>query len=113
MLDVLDDDYVRTARGKGLRATVVVARHALPNALLPVVTNIGLQAGALLGGALIIETVFGLPGLGRLMVEGIALRDYPVVQGVTLLVATLMIGVNLLCDALCLVLDPRLRQGGR
>lgn len=109
MLDVLGDDYVRTARSKGLRETFVVVRHALPNGLLPVVTNVGLQAGALLGGALIIETVFAWPGLGRLGVDAMGRRDYPLVQGVVLLTMGVFALVNLIVDITYAAVDPRIR----
>jgi peptide/nickel transport system permease protein len=110
--EVLPCDFIRTARAKGLAEWVVYGRHALRASALPLVTAVALQLGSLLGGVVVIETVFGLPGLGRLLVEGVSLRDYPVVQGATLLTAGLLLGVNLLLDALCVVLDPRLRHGG-
>ena len=106
---VLGRDYIRTARAKGLTERAVLYRHALRNAALPIITTIGLQLGNLLGGAVIVEQVFGLPGVGRLAVEGINLRDYPVVQGATLAIGTAVILVNLLVDALYALLDPRLR----
>lgn len=102
-------DYIRTARAKGLRESAVRYRHALRNAALPLVTAIGLQLGNLLGGAVIVEQVFGIPGVGRLAIEGINLRDYPVVQGATLAIGVAVILVNLGVDALYALLDPRLR----
>lgn len=109
MLEVLADDYVRTARAKGVGEWWVVGRHALRNALIPVVTNIGLQAGALLGGALLIETVYAWPGLGRLGVDAMLRRDFPLIQGVVLGAVGAFALVNLLVDCLYAGLDPRIR----
>jgi peptide/nickel transport system permease protein len=109
MLDVLSMDYIRTARAKGLSQRRVVWRHALRNALLPVVTLVGLQLGQLLGGVVITESVFAWPGIGKLTVDAIFARDYPVVQGAILVTATLFVLVNLGTDLLYTVLDPRLR----
>jgi len=109
MLEVIRLDYIRTARAKGLAEKVVISRHALKNALIPVVTVIGLQTGTLLGGAVLTEIVFAWPGIGRLLVEAILSRDYPVVQGVVLLIATVFIFVNLIVDILYSYLDPRIR----
>ena len=106
---VLTRDYIRTARAKGLSERAVLYRHALRNAALPLLTTVGLQLGNLLGGAVIVEQVFGIPGVGRLAVEGINLRDYPVVQGATLAIGAAVVLVNLLVDALYALLDPRLR----
>lgn len=109
MLEVIKQDYVRTARAKGLAEKVVIYRHALKNALIPVVTVVGLQMGTLLGGAVLTETVFAWPGLGRLMVNAILARDYPVVQGVVLVVAMSFIVINLIVDLMYAYLDPRIR----
>lgn len=109
MLEVIRLDYIRTARAKGLEEKVVITRHALKNALIPVVTVIGLQTGTLLGGAVLTEIVFAWPGIGRLLVEAILSRDYPVVQGVVLLVATTFILINLIVDIIYSYLDPRIR----
>ena len=109
MLDVLHQDYLRTARGKGLSERVVLWKHALRNALLPVVTSIGMQFAALLAGTIIIENVFYLPGLGRFAFQAISQRDLPVVQDIVLLIAALVVGVNLLVDLGCALLDPRVR----
>ncbi len=109
MLEVLGDDFIRTARAKGLSPARVVVVHGLRNALIPVVTVIGLTVGSLLGGAILTETVFSWPGIGRWLVEAIERRDYPVLQGGTLLVATLVVLVNLGVDLLYGVLDPRRR----
>jgi peptide/nickel transport system permease protein len=109
MLDVLSMDYIRTARAKGLSRRRVVWRHALRNALLPVVTLVGLQLGQLLGGVVITESVFAWPGIGKLTVDAIFARDYPVVQGAILVTATLFVLINLGTDLLYTVLDPRLR----
>ena len=111
LLETLGLDFVRTARAKGLTERVVVLRHALRAALIPVITVVGLQFGQLLGGAVIIEQVFSLPGVGRFALEGINLRDYPVVQGAVLLIALAFVLVNLLVDVLYAVIDPRVRYG--
>lgn len=110
MLEVLGEDYIRTARAKGLSRMRVILIHALRNAMLPVVTVIGLQVGTLLAGAILTETIFSWPGLGRWLIEGLQRRDYPVVQGGVLLVATLIILVNLLVDILYGVVNPRIRH---
>ncbi len=109
MLEVLKQDYVVTARAKGLRERGVVYKHALKNALIPVVTVMGLQLGILLGGAVLTETVFAWPGVGRLMVDSIQARDYPVVQGAVLLLAVSFVLVNLLVDMTYALLDPRIK----
>ena len=111
MLEVLGRDFIRTARAKGLAEERVLYRHALRNALIPVITVVGLQFGTLLGGAVIIEQVFSLPGVGRFALEGINLRDYPVVQGAVLLIAAAFIAVNLLVDLFYSLIDPRIRYG--
>jgi peptide/nickel transport system permease protein len=109
MLEVLGQDYVRTARAKGLRDRVVLMRHALRNALMPIVTVIGINLGILLGGSAVIETVFVLPGVGQLVVRSLYNRDLPVIQGLILYVAVIYVVVNLLVDLLYSYLDPRLR----
>ncbi len=111
MLEVLGQDYVRTARSKGLRETLVIARHALPNAFIPVITVIGFQLGYLLGGTVVIEEIFALPGMGRLALNAILQRDYPIVQGVVLVIAFLFVLSNLLVDFLYAWIDPRIRYG--
>jgi peptide/nickel transport system permease protein len=111
MLEVLGQDYVRTARSKGLAEAAVVWRHALRNALIPTVTIVGLQFGYMLGGAVLVEVVFAWPGLGRYLVQSIASRDYPAVQGVVLVVTAGYVLVNLLVDLACGALDPRIRHG--
>jgi dipeptide transport system permease protein len=111
MLEVLREDYVRTARAKGVPRWQVVIVHALRNALIPVVTIIGLQVGLLLSGAILTETIFSWPGVGNWLVHGVLARDYPVVQGGILLIATMVIAVNLLVDALYGVINPRIRHG--
>jgi len=108
MLEVLGEDYIRTARAKGLRERVVLLRHALKNAFLPIVTVIGLQLGWLLGGAILTETIFSWPGLGRLVVDRILFRDYPAVQGSVLAIALIFVVVNLLVDLSYAYLDPRI-----
>lgn len=109
MLEVLGQDFVRTARAKGASRRSVLVKHALRNALLPVITAIGLQFGALIGGAVLTESVFGWPGVGRLMLDSIFSRDYPVVQGVVLLLASAFVLINLLVDLLYAYVDPRIR----
>ena len=109
LLDVLHLDYVRTARAKGLAASVVLWRHAMANALLPVITVVGLQAGALLGGAFIVEVVFAFPGIGELAVKAIQFRDFPLIQGVTLVVAVTTVALNLVVDVLYGVVNPQVR----
>ncbi len=111
LLEVLGEDFVRTARAKGLPERVVIWRHALGNAWLPVITLLGLQLGALLGGAVITETVFSWPGIGSLMVESIQKRDYPVVQGCVLLISLAYVLVNTLTDLVYAWIDPRIRLG--
>jgi peptide/nickel transport system permease protein len=109
MLEVLRQDYVRTARAKGVEERLVIFRHALGNAMIPILTVFGLEFGYNLGGAVLTETVFSLPGVGRLIVEGIFARDYPVVQGALLIVATTFVLVNLLTDIAYAFFDPRIR----
>jgi peptide/nickel transport system permease protein len=111
LLEVLGQDYVRTARAKGLRERWVINRHALRNALIPVITVIGFQAGYLLGGTVVIEDVFALPGMGRLALNAIAQRDYPVVQGVVLIIALLFVLSNIVVDVFYAYVDPRVRYG--
>jgi peptide/nickel transport system permease protein len=113
MLEVLGEQYVRTARAKGLRERVVIVRHALRNALIPVVTIVGIQFGYLLGGAVIIESVFAWPGMGRLIMQGIGNRDYTVVQGALVLFVAAFVVLNLLIDVCYVFLDPRIRLTAR
>lgn len=109
MLEVLRQDYMTTARAKGLASRIVIVNHGLKNALIPVVTIIGLQFGNLLGGAVVIETVFARQGIGRMAVDGILTKDFPVVQGTVLFAAVVYVTVNLLVDLLYSVIDPRIR----
>ncbi len=109
MLEVLSQDYTTTARSKGLKEKVVIIKHALKNAMIPIITVIGLQFGMLLGGAVLTETVFAWPGLGRLIVDSILARDYAVTQGAILVFGLLYVLVNLMVDLLYAVLDPRIR----
>jgi peptide/nickel transport system permease protein len=109
MLEVTRQDFIRTARATGYAERVVIFRHALKNAMIPVLTVFGLEFGQMLGGAVLTETVFSLPGIGRLLVEGIFARDYPVVQGAMILVATTFVLVNLLTDVAYAFFDPRIR----
>jgi len=109
LLAVLAHDYVRTARSKGLREALVISRHAIPNALIPVLTVIGFQLGYLLGGTVVIEEIYALPGMGRLALNAIVQRDYPIVQGVVLVIAFLFVITNLLVDVLYAWIDPRIR----
>ena len=109
MLEVLRQDYIRTAWSKGLKERVVVMRHAIKNALIPVVTLVGLQLPILIGGSVIMENIFNLPGLGRLMLDALNDRDYPVVSGINLFFATVVVGINLMIDLIYAFLDPRVR----
>jgi peptide/nickel transport system permease protein len=110
MLDVLSQDYIRFCRAKGVPESSVIFKHALRNAAIPITTVIGLQAGYLLGGAIVIEQVFSLPGVGRLVLDGVLQRNYPVVQGAVLVVGVMFIAVNLTADVLYTVLNPKLRR---
>ena len=109
LLEVMGQDYIRTARAKGMQSRVVIARHALRSALLPVVTIIGLQIGGILGGAVLTETIFGLAGVGRTLFEGITARDFPVIQGFTVVIAVIYVFFNLVVDISYAFLDPRVR----
>ncbi|TMJ10877.1 MAG: ABC transporter permease, partial [Bacillati bacterium ANGP1] len=109
MLDVLSTDYIRTARSKGLANLIVILRHALKNAVIPVLTVVGLQIGALLSGAVVTESVFAWPGVGKLIVDAIFSRDFPVVQTVLTLSAATFVGINFLVDVLYTLIDPRIR----
>ena len=111
MLEVLRQDYIRTAWSKGLKERVVVMRHAVKNALIPVVSLIGLQLPILVGGSVIMENIFSLPGVGRLMLTALDTRDYPMVSGVKLVFATAVVGINLMIDLIYPYLDPRVRYG--
>jgi peptide/nickel transport system permease protein len=112
MIEVLSADYIRTAYSKGLAGRIVVFRHAIRNSLIPVVTILGLQMGALMSGAVVTEQIFVVPGFGRLIVEAVFTRDYPLVQGVVLLTASSYVLINLLVDVSYSLLDPRIRVGG-
>ena len=109
LLEVLRQDYVRTAWSKGLRERGVVLKHSLKNAIIPVVTVLGLQISGILGGTVIFESIFGLPGMGRFLFDAVNQRDYPVIQGVNLLIVTVVVVVNLIVDACYVLLDPRIR----
>ena len=109
MLDVLRQDYIRTARAKGVSHTGVIYSHALRNALIPVITIVGLRFGGLLAGSALIESVFAIPGIGRFMIEGVLNRDYPVVQSTVLLISATFVVINMLVDVLYLLVDPRVR----
>ncbi len=111
MLDSLSTDYVRTAKAKGLGPAAVIGRHALRNSLIVVVTIVGLQLGELISGAVVTEQIFGLPGFGKMTIDAVFQRDYPVIQGVVLVTATAYIGINFLVDLLYSVIDPRIRVG--
>jgi peptide/nickel transport system permease protein len=112
MLEVLSQDFMRTARAKGLKERIVISQHALRNALIPTLTVIGLAYGNQLGGAVLTETIFSWPGIGRYAYQAASGLDFPAVMGVTMLIASIYIGVNLLVDILYGVLDPRIRVGG-
>jgi peptide/nickel transport system permease protein len=109
MLEVMKSDYIRTARAKGLRMFWVVYKHSLKNAIIPVLTIIGLQMGLLLGGAILTETIFGWPGIGRYLYDAIAYRDYPVIQSGILIIAAIFVLINLVVDLLYVVVDPRIK----
>ena len=109
MLEILQQDYIRTARAKGLRPARIYLRHALRNALIPIVTIAGMNFGVLLGGAVITETVFNWPGIGRLMIDAVRYRDYPTIEGITLLTVAMVTTINLAVDVLIGILDPRIR----
>ncbi len=113
MLEVLRQDYVRTARAKGLPAFMVIGKHALKNVMIPVITVIGISFGLLLSGSVVIETVYSIPGMGRLLANAIFGRDYPVIQGGLLLTAAVLVGLNLVVDLLYAVLDPRVKYDRR
>ncbi len=113
LIEVLGEDYIRTARAKGLQPGAIILRHALRNAMLPVLTLLGLQLGALLGGAVITETVFSWPGIGLLTIEAIQSRDYPVIQACVLVISISYVFINLMTDLLYAWIDPRIRLGGR
>jgi peptide/nickel transport system permease protein len=113
MLEVLSADYVRTAKAKGVRPWTVVTRHALRNALVPIVTVVGLAAAFMIGSTTVTETVFGLPGVGNLVVSAVLRRDYPVIQGALVVISGLYVLLNFLIDVLYLVFDPRVRAGAR
>jgi peptide/nickel transport system permease protein len=112
MLDILGEDYVRTARAKGLSESVVMVRHVLRNALVPIITVLGLTMALMIGGTVVTETVFNLPGVGNLVVRAVLRRDYPVIQGTLLVIAGIYVGINLVIDLLYTVVDPRIRLGG-
>lgn len=112
LLEVLSEDYLRTAHAKGLPAARVIVRHALRNALIPIVTLMGVRLGALLGGAVIVETVFAWPGLGKHVVDSIYARDYPTIQGFVLFIGTVFVVVNLLVDVVYVAIDPQIRLAG-
>ncbi len=111
LLEILGQEYIRTGRAKGLGEPAVIWRHALRNAMIPLLTVIGLQIGTLLGGAVITESIFAWPGMGKLVVDAIFFRDFPVVQTVLIISATIFVVINLLIDLLYTVLDPRIRYG--
>ena len=111
MLEVLSEDYVRTARAKGLKPSRVIGVHALRNALLPVVTVIGLSVSGLMAGAVLTETIFSWPGVGKWLIESIGRRDYPALQGGVMLISAVVVCVNLMVDLIYGVIDPRIRHG--
>jgi peptide/nickel transport system permease protein len=109
MLEVIRQDYVRTARGKGLDEKTIVVRHAMKNALIPVITIIGLEIGHLLGGTVIVETIFAWPGIGKLLIDAISQRDLPVIQGCVIFITVMYVFVNLIVDISYSIFDPRIR----
>jgi len=113
MLEVIRQDYIQSARAKGLAEGVVIGKHALRNAMLPIVTILGLSLPGLIGGSVIVESIFAIPGMGQLMVQSVFQRDYPVIMGNLVIVSTLTLGANLLADIAYGLVDPRIRLGGR
>src|SRR3989442_3920613 len=113
MLEVVRQDYIQSARAKGLAEGVVIGKHALRNALLPIVTILGLSLPGLIGGSVIIESIFAIPGMGQLMVQAVFERDYPVLDGVNVILSLLTLGANLVADVTYSFVDPRIRLGGR
>jgi len=111
MLEVLNQQYISTARSKGIKEWLVIVKHALRNALIPTVTFIGLQFGTLLGGTVIIEQVFSWPGVGRLLIDAVSQRDFPVIQGAVIYLALIMVLVNLIVDISYSFIDPRIKVG--
>ena len=111
LLEAMDQDYIRTARAKGLEERQVVRGHAFRNALIPIVTVVGLELGGMLGGAVVTETVFAWPGVGKLTIDAISARDYQITQGVVLLLGAVFVAINLLVDIFYAVIDPRIRYG--
>ncbi len=111
MIEVLNEDYIRTARAKGLKESIVIGLHALKNALIPVITTIGLQAGALLGGSVLTETIFSIPGIGRLMVDAVKTKDYPVVLGGVMFISVAYVIISIIADLLYGVVDPKIKAG--
>jgi peptide/nickel transport system permease protein len=109
VLEVSNEDYVTTARAKGLSERIVLWRHVLRNALIIIITVVGLEFGSLLSGAIIVETVFGWPGLGTLLIEGMSARDYPLITGLVLVYTTMFVMINVLMDVCYAIIDPRLR----
>ena len=109
MLEVMKEDYIRTARAKGLAGWVVVVRHALKNALIPVLSIMGIQIAVLIGGTVIMEQIFVLPGMGKYLIDAISWRDYPAIQGINLFICTCVICINLVVDLLYGMFDPRIR----
>ena len=109
VLDILNEDYVRTARSKGLSERVVILKHVLRNALVPIVTVVGLTLALMIGGAVVTETVFNLPGVGNLVVRAVLRRDYPVIQGTLLVIAGIYVLINLVIDLIYMIVDPRIR----
>ena len=113
VLDILGEDYVRTARAKGLSESVVLIKHVLRNAMVPIVTVLGLTLALMIGGTVVTETVFNLPGVGNLVVRAVLRRDYPVIQGALLVIAAIYVFINLAIDLLYTVVDPRIRLEGK
>ena len=109
ILEILNEDYIRTAKSKGLGERSILARHALPNAAVPIVTVIGIGFALLIGGVVVTESVYNIPGLGRLTVDAVLRRDYPVIQGIILVFSGLYVLINLIIDLLYVALDPRIR----
>ena len=109
MIDVINNDYIKTAKAKGVKSNIIMYKHALRNALIPIITSIGQSFATLLSGAAVVETVFNIPGVGQLIVSSVTKRDYPMIQGIVLVVSLIYIMINFVIDLLYGVIDPRIR----
>ena len=112
MIDVINNDYIKTAKAKGVKERIILYKHALKNAFIPIITSIGQTFATLLSGAAVIETIFNIPGIGQLIATSVTKRDYPVIQGVVLIISLIYVGINFVIDLLYGVIDPRIRITG-